>query len=331
MPHQLSWHFPNPDPVIRPGQLHGPLDAKRTSAGHILDLGDRYRIYYWASGSLGNVILMAESPIDSPNDWRPVGGPLLVSQPDTDHNFNGPSFPYVFPVDGNRWHMLFCAWGKKRPDGTLPNSTNLALSDDAGLTWRYHSHNPVLPLDKPYDHSATGSVCVLRVSGEFRLYYTAIGPWFTRPQGVQTGHGDRIPTIGIAYATSTDAITWHKPLNHLLIAPRFHDTTPYEYIVSKPFLIHEPHTSSYRLFVSTFGHAYRIRSLTSPDALHWTHVPSGPDGDLGIGASSSGANSFDSHQRSYACVLRHKNQYRLWYTGNNFGDTGLGYATANIP
>ncbi len=322
----LTWHFPSPDPVIRPGQLHGPLDSARASAGHILDLGDRYRIYYWGSGTQGNVILMAESPIDRPNDWQPRGNVLLASQPHTTHNANGPSFPYVFPVEGDRWHMLFCAWGKKRSDGTLPNSTNLAISDDAGLTWRYHDQNPVLPLDKPFDQSATGSVCVLRIGNEYRLYYTAIGPWFKRPEGVQTGHGDTIPAIGIAYATSRDAITWHKPHNHLLIAPRFHDTAPYEYIVSKPFIVTEKPGGPYRMFVSTFGPAYRIRSLTSTDGLTWTHTPSGPDGDLGIGSPGS----FDDHQRSYACALKHKNQYRMWYTGNQFGNRGIGYCTAQI-
>jgi hypothetical protein len=330
MPTPLTWHFPSPHPVIRPGQLHGPLDAKRASAPHILDMGDHYRMYYWGVGSQGNVILMAQSPKDRPNDWTPLGTTILAPQPGTAHNANGPSFPYVFPVQGSRWHMLFCAWGAKSPTGKLPNTTCLAISDDSGLTWRYHDQNPVLPLDQPYDISATGSVCVVRTPTQFRLYYTAIGPWFTRPPNVQTGHGENIPTIGIAYATSTDAITWHKPLTQLLIAPRFHDATPYEYIVSKPFILPEPSPafpSACRMFVSTFGPAYRVRSLYSPDGLTWSHNPSGPDGDLGIGEPGS----FDSHQRSYACVLKHENQYRMWYTGNSFGDTGIGYCTAPAP
>jgi hypothetical protein len=33
--------------------------------------------------------------------------------------------------------MTFCAWGAARADGTLANKCGLALSDDAGLTWRY--------------------------------------------------------------------------------------------------------------------------------------------------------------------------------------------------
>lgn len=317
-------------PVIAPGQLHGVLDHQRAGAAHVMNLGDHYRMYYWGTGEKGNVILMAESPIDQPNAWRPRGGALLAAQPNVLANINGPSFPHVFKVTETRWHMIFCAWGEKRPTGGLANTTGLAISDDAGLSWRYHDHHPILPLDKPYDHSATGSVCVTRVNDEFRMYYTAIGDWFTRPADVQAGHGDSLPTIGIALAVSHDGIHWHKPLEKLIIAPRFYDAQPYEYIVSKPWVVEETDAhgmnTGWRMFVSTFGHAYRTRSLVSSDGLSWSHVPSSTEGDIGVGAPGS----FDDHQRSYACVVKHHNTYRMWYTGNRFGLSGMGYATANL-
>lgn len=313
----IRWEFASNNPVIRPGQLHGELDAGGAGAGHVLDLGDRYRMYYWGVNRSGNVILMAESPKERPNDWQARGGVLLGPQRETDHNHRGPSFPFVFPVAGNRWHMLFCAWGKPRPDGVIANTTDLAVSDDAGLTWRYHPTVPILPLD---DELATGSVWVEHVDDEFRMYYTAIRNYIDRPAGVQTGHGDRIPWIGIGYAISRDGVTWHKPLKDLLIAPRRFEADPYEYINSKPCVIREG--GGWRMFISTFGPAYRIQSLVSEDGLAWRRVP----GDLGVGA----AGSFDDHQRSYASVVKEGERYHLWYTGNAFGATGMGYASGLV-
>ena len=40
--------------------------------------------------------------------------------------------------------------------------------------------------------------------------------------------------------------------------------------------------------------------------------------------------AFDDHQRCYACVIRTADEYRLWYTANGFGRTGMGYATARV-
>ena len=59
--------------------------------------------------------------------------------------------------------------------GGLPNRTGVALSDDKGKTWRYCEDNPILPLNKPYDKEATGSVWVIRENDTYRMYFTAIG------------------------------------------------------------------------------------------------------------------------------------------------------------
>jgi hypothetical protein len=320
----IVWDFPRANPVIRPGQIHGDLDARHAGAGHVLDLGDRFRIYYWGKGSRDNVILAAEAPRTDPHAWRPLGGVLLERQPETEHNAGGPCMPFVLPVDETRWLMALCAWGRAQPGNPLPNTTLLALSDDAGLTWRYHDANPILPLDRPYDRSGTGSVSIVRHAGEFRMYYTAIGEWYDRPDGVRTGHGDRIPRIGVGYAVSRDGLVWNKPLPDLLIAPRGFGADPYEYICSMPRVMRDG--AGWRMFISTFGPAYRVRSLVSPDGLAWTHAPSGPDGELGVGA----AGAFDDYQRSYACAVREADTYHLWYTGNGFGATGMGYARGRL-
>lgn len=316
----IDWVFDPANPVVRPGSIHPGLDDGLAGAAHVLPCADGYRMYYWGRGTAGNVILMAESPAGRPNDWAPRGGVLLGRQAGTVHNAEGPSFPFVVPLGGDFWLMFVCSWGARRPDGTLANTTALAVSDDSGLTWRYADEKPAIALDRPYDRSATGSVCVVRANGEWRMYYTAIAGWRDRPAGVRTGHGDRIPSIGIALAVSRDGMSWDKPFDDWVVRPREFEAEPYEYINSKPFVIRDG--DRWRMWISTFGHAYRVRSLVSEDGIVWERVPSGPDGDLGIGA----AGTFDDVQRSYACVVKERDVYRLWYTGNRFGATGMGYA-----
>jgi len=278
---------------------------------------------YWGTTAAGeNNILACEAPVDQPNKWRPLGR-LIGAQPDTAHNCVGPSFPFLLPVNERRLLLYFCGWGNL-PGRRLPNTTGVAISDDAGETWRYHDANPILPLDQPYDREATGSVWVLHVAGKFRMYYTAIGRYFDKPEGVASGHGDTIPEIGIAYAESEDGIHWEKPLRDWVVRPRLFGVEPYEYICSKPCVVVEG-DGSYTMWVNTFGTHYRVHRLTSRDGLRWEWSPRvGPEGELGMGAEGA----FDAHQRCYPTVVTHEGEYRCWFTGNGFGSTGMGYAIA---
>jgi hypothetical protein len=309
--------------VIKPGQVHGDLDAKRAGACHVIEHDGNYLMTYWGTDTGGqNHILAASAPIDRPNDWTPLG-PWLSAQPDTEHNCVGPGFPFLLPVEKNYWLLYFCGWGRPTPERKLPNTTGAAVSHDQGKTWQYLSSHPVIALDKPYDHNGTGSLWVRIEQNKFRAWYTAIGDYFPKPANVQTGHGDTIPLIGIGYAESTDGVHWTKPLDTLCVTPRGHQVEPYEYIVSKPGIIHDG--KQYTLWVNTFGTAYRVHRLTSSDGVNWAWAPRlGPDGELPPAAPDTQA--FDDKQRSYPCILQHNGHLRCWYTGNNFGTHGMGYA-----
>ena len=322
--HAINWTIPSPAPVIAPGQFNPPYDNSRAGAGHVLQLGDRYRMYYWGTDPDGfHHICMAEAPVEQPNAWRGMGA-VLGRQEGTGYNHYGPGFPHVVPVSGGRWMMYFCGWGKARPDGKLPNTTGVAVSEDEGLTWQYVSDEPVLACDHPCDREGTGSVWVLYEDGLFRMYYTAIAEYIPRPAGARTGHGDIIPRIGIGYAASRDGFTWEKPLDRHVIEPRGFNTELYEYIASKPCILREG--GGYRAWVHTFGTAYRVRSLVSADGLAWDWLPGGIDGELGVGEDGS----FDSQQRCYVSVVQYGEEYRCWYTGNGFGSTGMGYAIGQL-
>ena len=316
-----AWVIARKGPIVPLGKLHPPFDEQRAGAAHVVRLGDMYRMVYWGSDGRGdNYILQAESSIERPNEWRPLGGPLIGPQPDTEYNCAGPSFPFLLPIDDMYWLLYFTAWGRRR-DFKVPNTTGVAISEDGGRTWRYGDDHPVLPLDRPFDCEGTGSVWVLIESGKFRMFYTAIGRYFEKPEGVVSGHGEVIPEIGIAYAESRDGIHWEKPEDELVVAPRGFGVAPYEYICSKPCVV--AGGEGYILWVNTFGSAYRVHRLFSAEGIRWQWAERwGPEGELGVGEPGA----FDDHQRSYPTIVRHNDEYRCWYTGNGFGATGMGYA-----
>ena len=77
------------------------------------------------------------------------------------------------------------------------------------------------------------------------------------------------------------------------------------------------------MWVNTFGTAYRVHRLSSHDGLVWTwDKRCGPDGELGAGVQGA----FDDCQRSYPSILFDGSVFHCWYTGNNFGRFGMGYA-----
>ncbi len=318
---KILWNKPANWPIIKPGQLHGELDKNGAGACHVIQEGEKLEMYYWGRGIEGNVILSAESSLAHPTKWRPCGAILLEPEPDNPFYCNGPSFPFVVKINDKLWYMYFVGWGRPREDKKLPNTTCLAISEDAGKTWRYYKDNPIIKLEKDFEKEATGSVSVLKIKDELWMYYTSIGTYFKKPEGVRTGHGDIIPRIGIALARSKDGINWKKE-DQLVLAPRFFDANPYEYINSKPFVIKEE-DGLWRMFFSSFGFAYRIQEAQSTDGIHWQHVTKEADSYLGIGDKGC----FDDVQRSYACVIKEGELYHMWYTGNGFGNTGIGYTT----
>lgn len=321
---QLQWNYDAGNPVIRPGQLHGDLDRVRTASGQVVRVGDVYRMYCWGTAADGaNRVFIAEASVDQPNAWRGLG-PVLGAQPDCPYNSLGPVLPCVLPSDDGPWLMYVGTNAPRRGNDAFWWYSAAAESHDGGLTWRYITTEPLIPCDKRYDKVGTGTLFVLRESGTYHMFYTACSEYIDTP-------APGTPLVGIAYARSDDGRTWERTLDDLVVRPRVEAHGAPETWVAKPFVVREPRadgTMRYRMWVSAKQHRYAVRSLVSDDLLNWTWEPCDErEGDLGVG----NAGAFDDHQRTYAAVIREGDQYRMWYTGNAFGSTGIGTATAPLP
>ncbi len=328
---KINWQFYPQNPVISPGQLHSPSDDKRVSCCSVIQLGDKFRMYYWAEDENGHYyIAQADRPIDQPGNWTPAGV-ILERQPDKPHNELGPCYAQVIPQKNGPWLMYVCTWGRPRPDGKLPYATHLVTSKDQGKTWQYYSDEPVFPHTRWWNQRGTGSVCVLKDGDIFRAYFTSFAEYKKAPKDVKAkafhaGFSDTIPSVGIGYAESRDGIHWEYPHDFWVAAPRGYYKDIYEYLLSKPWVIKDG--SGYRMWCGAMGERYRIRSLTSPDAVNWKFHDDWIIDDAGSDMNGIGnPGSFDDIQRSYPMAIKLDNTYHFWYTGNWFGQAGNGYTT----
>jgi predicted GH43/DUF377 family glycosyl hydrolase len=182
----------------------------------------------------------------------------------------------------------------------------LAVSRDAGNTFRRHQRVPVLDrTDKELHHRT--SAFVLRERGVFRIWYVAGSQW-------ANVNGKSLPVYNLRYAESADGVTW--PDEGRVCLDFENDD---EHAFGRPWVVKED--SFYRLFYSvrTRSKGYRLGYAESPDGVAWKRR----DEEIGIDVSPSG---WDAQMIAYPSVVRYRDRVYLFYNGNNCGETGFGYA-----
>jgi hypothetical protein len=274
------------------------------------------RLYFWTRAESRNYIYAAEAPPGDYSNWNLVR-PDWVLGPSPSGNINnlGPGFPFVLRRDDGPWLMYYCSWGSWAPPDEISNRTCLAQSSDEGITWAV-SHEPLLPLGEPgsFDAGVTGSVHVMRTGRkQYRMWYTA-GERYAMVGSIKRA------LVNIGHAVSRDGIRWVKSREPVL-RPRLAEVKPYEAVVSKPSILRLG--GWYHLWFSVFcmeGRGYRLNYARSRDGLHWERfadrevIPLTPGG-------------FDSVNQSYANVIESGDELWMFYSGNQFGTTGIGLAT----
>jgi hypothetical protein len=311
--------------ILKPG-FAGPRSSELLSAPSVVKLKDgRLRMYFWGGGypaakhapraeSFYYLFAAEASPAD-PYHWRLVKQePMLGPAPSGNIRDRGPSFPWVVPRSDGPWLMYYGAWGSWAPPRELSNRTGLAISRDEGITWTVLKET-VLPLGNPgsYDAGLTGSVDVMRLaSHRYMMWYTA-GLGYQMVGDIYRG------IVDIGMARSSDGVDWvkyHEPA----LRPRLAAVPQFEAVVSKPSVLLI--NGVYHMWLSVFdmqGKGYRLGYARSTDGLRWHRyyqeiMPLTPGG-------------FDSTNQSYPCVIDMGSQLWMFYTGNSFGATGIGFAT----
>jgi len=232
----------------------------------------------------------------SPNPVMPLGERGSFDE-------NGTSYPYVVTgQDG--WRMYYTGW-IEGVHVRWYNDIGLATSVD-GRTFERYSRAP-LALKSDQDFIGIGSSCVLRHGERWLMWYTRFDRWGATEQDFEHYYN-------IRHAVSEDGIHWEAVGG---VCIDFEDAT--EYAIAKPCVLRL--ADQFMMWYSRRGDAYRPGFAVSDDGISWHRL----DSMVGIDVSESG---WDADMLCYPMVVDGGETLYMFYNGNGYGKSGLGWATA---
>jgi len=184
--------------------------------------------------------------------------------------------------------------------------SGLAISDDEGKTFRRYSQVPILERNDK-DLFLRSAPYVMLDECVWKMWYAGGSEW------VEVS-GKFVPVYRVKYLESQDGIRWSGE-GKVCIDFRNED----EHGFGRPYVIKE--NGLYKMFYSvrTRSKGYRLGYAESDDGINWTRK----DKEAGIDVSEEG---WDSEMICYSSILKVGDETYMFYNGNNFGETGFGYA-----
>ncbi len=277
--------------------------------------GSRYRIYF-ATRNRQNMsqIGFVETDFRDPQRILSVSEkPALDLGPLGTFDDSGVFPSWIVTVKGEKY-LYYVGWmqGKRvRYYAAL----GLAVSSDGGRTFRRTSAAPLLRRND-VDPYFTTQCCVHRTDDRWRMWYTSALGW-EAVGDTETWPPETVPRYHIRYAESDDGVRWRR---EGLLSIDFE--TEEENAITRPCVVKDQRT--YKMWYCYRGKAYRIGYAESRDGILWTRK----DSEAGIDVSGAG---WDSEMIEYPYVFRDGHTYHMLYNGNEYGRTGIGYATMEAP
>jgi len=215
----------------------------------------------------------------------------------------------VVPTE-NRLFLYYVGWN---PSGSVPyrNSIGLAVSYNNGESFERIFDGSIVDRNK-YEPYFTASPYVMKEQDIWHM-------WYASSTGFVKIHGKPEPLYIIKYASSTDGIEWERN-NITCIKPKSEFEANARASVIKEKDIYKMWFAYRGSFDFRDGKdSYRIGYAESKDAVNWNRM----DENSGIQFSKEG---WDSKMQTYPNVVVHNGRKFLFYNGNGFGKTGIGYA-----
>ena len=191
------------------------------------------------------------------------------------------------------------------------NAIGVAVSNDGGYTFTRVGEGPILDrtLQEPY---IAITPYVLKQGDVWHMWYASGIEWLKTPQAYE-------PRYVIKYACSHDGIAWRRQNTSCLKLLNTQE------VLVRPTVLYEQDT--YHMWFSFRDctdyrdgeHSYCIGYACSQDGHDWQRR----DAEILLNETTPG---WDCHMQAYPYVVKHGEQYYLFYNGNHFGQFGFGYA-----
>jgi hypothetical protein len=299
------------------GNIFNPVNHRDWAGTHaqvptVLVKEDRLRIYYADRNSQGQSFpTFIDVEIENPSKVlsfhkRPV---IDFGRPGT-FDDEGVMPAFVTEDDG-RILMYYSGWNRR---STVPyhNATGIAESHDGGTTFKRIFEGPIMDRT-PLEPYLAVTPCIIKEESCWHMWYISGTRWASI-------EGRYEPVYVIKYANSRDGIIWERP-NILCIEPK-HELEAF----SHPFVLkREGIYLMWYCFRNSHDYrdgtgSYRIGYAESVDGVHWERM----DDRAGITVSDEG---WDSKMICYPYITVARGTTYMFYNGNGFGQTGIGYAT----
>ena len=217
----------------------------------------------------------------------------------------------IVTLENGTKYLYYIGWSR-RIDVPYHNNLGLAISYDDGKNWEKFSEGPIFHTNS-LEPGYIGTVDIMIEDGLWKMWYLSCRDWI-ESEGIME------PIYDIKYATSWNGINW-IPSNKVCI-PLIHN----EGGISASRVIKEDDT--YHMWFSVRNKtgyrnntqdSYRIKKAISNDGINWIR-----ESQNEIDISND---KWEDFMVCYPEIVKDKKQYYMFYNGNEFGKTGIGYAT----
>jgi hypothetical protein len=212
----------------------------------------------------------------------------------------------IVNLNKNTKYLYYIGWSLRK-DVPYHNTLGLAVSHDSGKTWKKYSEGPIFSTSHK-EPGFIGTAKIIKDKKKWKMYYLSCREWIKNGEKIE-------PIYDIRIALSKDGIQW-DPTNRVAV----------------PLLEDEGGISSFQFFGErawfsvrgkknyreSKGESYKIKTSTLIGEK-WIR-----DDGIDLDVSEEG---WDSEMVAYPYIVKEKNKLILFYNGNGFGKTGIGYAT----
>lgn len=300
---------------IKQGLIFSPADhawaGSHAQVPTVLKLADRYRIYYADRNKHGkSYTTFIDVDCNNPATIIEFHKKPVIDQanPGT-FDDEGVMPAYVIWQDNAVW-MYYSGWNQRH---TIPyhNAMGLAVSHDEGLSFQRMYDGPIMDRNKDEPYLAV-TPTILQEDGLWRMWYISGLYWKCVEKKYE-------PVYVIKSATSVDGIDWQR--HPEITIPQRHEDEAFSH--PTVFKLNDRYHMyyCYRDSIDYRGGrgSYRMGYAWSDNAVNWTR----DDGHAGIDVEQTG---WDSEMIAYPYIIEDKGRYLMFYNGNGFGQSGLGYA-----
>ena len=208
----------------------------------------------------------------------------------------------------NESHIYYTGWKLRRETVNMEFSIGLVQANHYSLKFKRIFEGPILAQDRFHPGQVAGAF-VLKDDNIFKMWYCSGNEWRDYVTGPE-------PLYTIYYSESIDGINWRMPAQHVVGG---YDGE----VLSAPWVIKI--NDQYHMWYSMRGSAtveakrYLLGYAVSNNGIDWERR----DCDVGIEKSITG---WDSEMMCYPSFYSHKDKTYMFYSGNNVGKEGIGYA-----